>query len=443
MPVEQRSKSPTPGLHVPSFSALSSRHVRKPIHSERGMTALDPPEELSNDARVNHIFRPSLSPEKLPAEAENCNTSRRFTGNEEASSTSSRIESKGWTLQEQHATELLEMEEKVFTATKVPPDPRQRESMEAFGRSGPPGPSSEEDSSAHAKPAQFSTADTGSSDTMTNKDLRDPNRLHADSLSVSKLRRAIRLDFVGADQMPFEDGRRIDCRIRLLCARQRPVDLHTYSGKIAGGKLQMSRRTPFDIFVPDSDFLDAELEHTLWDLSAGTERFLGGCALKASQVLSPEEEEDAGLRDVHLSVLLVDLVPDAPDMCSFTIGNKIRLLVEHRIKTAPADAGVAADQGREETDTKVDSQAVQRRRHGIPAGWVTQEQIFRPSNLYRYPGRLRDESALHRTNGAEVGWSAFYWSAGEAASGFRHGVHSALMSGAVRSSLLSAPAAFA
>ena len=330
---------------------------------------------------------------------------------------------------------MLENDLKTFTATKVLPDPRQRETMEAFGCSGPPDPRREENSFIHEQPP-------GSRSSDTNQDLQAQNSSHADSVSVSKFKRAIRLDFVGADQLPFEDGRRLDCRIRLLCASLRPVDLHTYSGKLVRGKLEVNRRAPFDIFLPESNFQDAELEHTIWDLSAGTERFLGGCALRASQIFAPEDEDDAvGLPDAgHLSVLLVDLAPDAPDIQNPITSRKIRLMVEHRIKSAPCDAHANVEQKRREAAEA--AHPVQPRLACRPpytlAPWATQDEVFRPS--YGNPERYLDKSMLPRMVAGADGWSALWLSAAADVSSFRRG---ALMSEVVLGSARQSPETFA
>ena len=164
---------------------------------------------------------------------------------------------------------------------------------------------------------------------------------------------------------------------RLLSERSEPVELHTYFGEVLGGELKFHRRRPFDIVVPLSRCDELEIEHTLWDVSAGTCRrnfgvfahlkssficttnamqkhscmgsiidtgtngFLGGCALLASQVSAETDDYGQG----NTSVLLIDYVSltTSSQHDPFVHGRlpgKIRLFVQHEAK-APSVAGIA------------------------------------------------------------------------------------------------------
>jgi hypothetical protein len=427
MPVHRSSKSPTPALQVPSFSESQPLHVRKPIHSEKCIGRMSSPQ--FNDSGIEDgdgaIFRPAPITEFLSAQHEISSvqgeamgdpdtnvlpplnssswdsvtaemerlwrdgtwrkpsskflqeparlrvvssftepTQRRDANNLLDKIARQHIEAKinahilnekfdrsAWISLRaaQHATEMLEGDVQQFMATKVLPEQRTQETTEEVMHSRIPDCSAQSPS------------------------LRE-SRAHSGTGNLSRLKRGIRLDVVSAAGLPCEDDRRIHCRIRLLCVGQQPIELHTYSGKMRRGELQINRRTPFDIFVPEPDFEDAELEHTLWDVSAGEEVFLGGCALKADQVKMPEEPSQAQ-DSSHLSVLLVDYAPD--------YRHKIRLMVEHSIKAGPKILDVVVG-----TPSYT------------PHPWASREPVFRPSH-----------SSSHASLRGMVGMT---WSAGDA-----------------------------
>ncbi len=407
MPLHRSSKSPTPALHVPSFSESQPQQVRKPIHPEKrtGRVGSSPFNDSGTEDTGGAIFRPSPMAEMLSGHHEISSAQGEAMGHEDEI-ISPPLNSSSWDsvtdemervwregtwkkppsrfLQEpvrlrvvssfaepaqrrdanhlldqiarqhteakinahilsekfdrsawvslcaaQHATEMLEGDVQQFMATKVLPELKMQESTEEVVLSR--------------------LRDSGAQSPSLRK-----SRAHSGTGNLSKLKRGIRLDVVSAAGLPCEDDRRIHCRIRLLCVGQEPIELHTYAGKMLRGELQINRRTPFDIFVPEPDFEDAELEHTLWDVSAGEEVFLGGCALKADQVMVPEESSHAQ-DSCHLSVLLVDFAPD--------YRHKIRLMVEHCIKAGPKILDVAVG-----TPSYT------------PHSWTTKGPVFRPSH---------------------------------------------------------------